>query len=188
MGQRQLAAIMFTDLVGYSALTQRNEELALELLEKHWELLRPVFAKFHGREIKTIGDAFLIEFSSALRSVEAGLAMLESLAEYNRSVDEDHKILIRIGIHTGDVERRENDVFGDGVNIASRIEPLAPALGICISEPVYASVHNKVDVPFYPMGEQKLKNISQPILVYSTDQDHKRIIPKANRRATVTWA
>ena len=139
MGQRQLAVIMFTDLVGYSALTQRNEALALEQLEKHWSLLRPVFKKFDGIEIKTIGDAFLIEFPSALQAVEAGLAVQDVLSDYNDTVDKDHAIQLRIGIHMGDVERRGDDVFGDGVNIASRLEPLARPGGVCISDPTAAA-------------------------------------------------
>ncbi len=182
MPRRQLIAIMFTDLVGYSELTQRNEALALELLEKHWELLRPVFTGFDGVEIKTIGDAFLIEFPSALQAVRAGLAIQEELDKYNRSATEDRQIRIRIGIHMGDVERRGDDVFGDGVNIASRIEPLASPGGICISESVYASVHNKVDAPFYPMGEQQLKNISQPVAIFSNRPDQKAIKTKLRKR------
>ncbi len=106
MAQRQLAVIMFTDLVGYSALAQRNEKLALELLEMHWELLRPIVTNFDGHEIKTMGDAFLIEFPSALQAVEAGLAMQVTLTDYNNTVDAEHAIQIRIGIHMGDVERR----------------------------------------------------------------------------------
>lgn len=183
MAQRQLAAIMFTDLVGYSALTQRNEALAIELLEKHWALLRPVFASCDGREIKTIGDGFLIEFPSALRAVEAGLAVQVALTDYNDTVDADHSIQVRIGIHLGDVERRGDDVFGDGVNIAARLEPLATSGGICISEPVYASVHNNLDVPFYSMGKQTLKNISQPIVVYSNHPDNKATFIKSKRRS-----
>ncbi|MFT7458133.1 MAG: TolB-like protein/class 3 adenylate cyclase/Flp pilus assembly protein TadD [Planctomycetota bacterium] len=180
MGQRQLAAIMFTDFVGYSALTQRNEALALTLLEKHWALLRPIFAKFDGREIKTIGDALLIEFPSTLQAVEAGLAMQVVIKEYNDTVDQENVIQIRIGIHTGDVERRGDDVFGDGVNIAARLEPLATPGGICISEPVYTSVNNKIDVPFYSMGEQNLKNISQSIVAYSHHPEQKAKIIKSN--------
>ena len=177
MGQRQLAAIMFTDFIGYTALTQRNETLALALLEKHWELLRPVIAKFDGREIKTTGDGLLIEFPSTLQAVEAGLAMQVTLDDYNGTVDQEHAIQIRIGIHTGDVERRGDDVFGDGVNIAARLEPLAAPGGICISDPVYTSVHNKIDVPFYSMGGQRLKNISQSIVAYSNHPENK---PKIN--------
>ncbi|MBT7952665.1 MAG: hypothetical protein HN764_13635 [Gammaproteobacteria bacterium] len=184
MSQRQLAAIMFTDLVGYSALAERNETLALEVLEKHWELLRSVIAKFDGHEIKTIGDAFLIEFPSTLQAVEAGLAIQRTLDNHNRSIEEDHKIHLRIGIHTGDVERRENDVFGEGVNIASRIESLAPSGGLCISESVYAAVRNKVDVPFHSMGEQKLKNIRHPVVVYSNHSQHIPAKTKTKKQST----
>ena len=185
MARRQLAAIMFTDFVGYSVLTQRNETLALELLERHWELLRPIFAKFDGREIKTLGDGFLIEFPSALRAVEAGLAVQVTLTDYNDTVDADHSIQVRIGIHLGDVERRGDDVFGDGVNIAARLEPLATSGGICISELVYSSVHNNLDVPFYSMGEQTLKNISQPIVVYSNHPHNKATPIKSNRYSPI---
>jgi len=185
MAQRQLAAIMFTDLVGYSALTQRNEALAIELLEKHWALLRPVFASCDGREIKTIGDGFLIEFPSALQAVRAGLAMQATLDGYNIEAEQTHHLNIRIGIHTGDVERRGDDVFGDGVNIAARLEPLATSGGICISEPVYASVQNNLDVPFYSMGKQTLKNISQPIVVYSNHPHNKATFIKSKRRSII---
>lgn len=163
---RQIVAIMFTDLCGYSASVQRDEAQALEMLKLHWALLRPVFAGFDGREVKTIGDAFLIEFPSTLQAVRAGLAMQAALNAHNQIVEEEKQIKIRIGIHVGDVERVGKDVFGDGINIASRIEPLAPAGGICISESVYAAVHNKIDVPFYSLGPQHLKNISQPVVVY----------------------
>jgi TolB-like protein/class 3 adenylate cyclase/Tfp pilus assembly protein PilF len=171
---RQVVAIMFTDLCGYSASMQRNEAQALEMLKVHWALLRPVFARFNGREIKTIGDAFLIEFPSTLQAVHAGLAMQAALIEHNQTEEEEKKIKIRIGIHMGDVERVGNDVFGDGVNIASRIEPLAPPGGICISESVYAAVHNKIEVPFFSLGLQHLKNISQPVVVYSDSPEQAR--------------
>ena len=185
MAQREITAIMFTDLVGYSALTQRNEALALELLETHWTLLRPIIEKFGGYEIKTMGDAFLIEFPSALQSVEAGLAMQATLVDYNDRVDKDHAIHIRVGIHTGDVERRGDDVFGDVVNIASRLGPLARPDGVCISEPVYASVQNKIDMPFYTLGSQRLKNISQPIAVYSNHPADKARFIKSRRYSLI---
>ena len=109
MQPRRLAAIMFTDIVGYSALTQRDEALAMELLDLHREMLRPVFIRFEGREIKTIGDAFLIEFPSDLQAVKCGIAMQQCLRDYNDDADPGHHVNIRLGIHVGDVIVRDGD-------------------------------------------------------------------------------
>src|SRR6266487_27854 len=131
--QRRLAAIMFTDMVGYSALSQRNEKLAQELLEEHRRLLREIFPRFNGTEIKTIGDAFLVEFGSALEAAQCAIEIQRTLAKRNHDVISDRRIELKIGIHIGDVVHRDGDVYGDGVNIASRIEQLAGAGGICVS-------------------------------------------------------
>ncbi len=164
---RKLSAIMFTDIVGYSALTQRNERLALELLQFHIDLLRPLFPKFQGTEIKTIGDAFLVEFSSALDAVECAIEIQKQLNDYNTSIVPERRLQIRIGIHLGDVVRRENDIFGDGVNIAARIEPYAQPGGICISEDVARQVKNKISFPVESFSSQQLKNISLPVQLFS---------------------
>ncbi|MBI3418463.1 MAG: tetratricopeptide repeat protein [Verrucomicrobia bacterium] len=164
--QRKLAAIMFTDMVGYSAVTQKNEALALKLLDEHRRLLRPVFPLHHGAEIKTMGDAFMVEFASALDAVRCAIEMQKALVEYNASSPETVKIIIRIGIHVGDVIHRENDVFGDGVNIAARIEPLAEPGGICLSEDVARQVQGKLEVPLVKLGRSELKNIQLPVQVY----------------------
>src|SRR5256884_3247687 len=129
--QRKLAAIMFTDMVGYSALSQRNAKLAMELLEEHRELLREIFPRFHGTEIKTIGDAFLVEFNSALEAAQCAIEIQRTLAKRNHDVTAERRIELKIGIHIGDVVHRGGDVYGDGGNIASRIEPLAGAGGVC---------------------------------------------------------
>jgi adenylate cyclase len=121
--QRKLAAIMFTDMVGYSALSQRDDKLALELLEEHRQLLREIFPRFNGTEIKTIGDAFLVEFNSALEAAQCAIEIQRTLAKRNHDVTTDRRIELKIGIHIGDVVHRRGDVYGDGVNIASRIEP-----------------------------------------------------------------
>ena len=137
---RKLTAIMFTDMVGYSALAERNEELALELLEEHRRLLRSIFPKHRGSEIKTIGDGFLAEFSSALAAVQCGIEIQEMIAKRNSVNPSQGNFQVRIGIHAGDVVHRDDDVIGDGVNIAARIEPLAEAGGICISQQVFDQV------------------------------------------------
>ena len=164
--ERRLAAIMFTDIVGYTSLVQENESSALELLEEHNRILRPHFSEHGGTEIKTIGDSFLVEFSSALRAVRCAVEIQGVLNARNATVSESKKIQIRVGIHVGDVEHRDGDIFGDGVNIASRIEPLAEPGGICISEQVYAQIENKLEALFSDLGSQALKNIAKPVQVY----------------------
>src|SRR5262245_27416451 len=121
---------MFTDMVGYSVLSQRDDKLALELLEEHRKLLRQIFPQFNGTEIKTIGDAFLVEFNSAMEAAQCAIAIQRALAKRNADAPVVRQIQVRIGVHIGDVVHRDGGVYGDGVNIASRIEPLAEAGGI----------------------------------------------------------
>ena len=151
---------MFTDMVGYSALSQRNEKLAQELLEEHRRLLRELFPRFNGTEIKTIGDAFLVEFHSALEAAQCGIEIQRALAKRNHDVPNDRRIEIKIGIHIGDVVHRDGDVYGDGVNIASRIEPLAGAGGICVSMDVERQIRNALEARFEKLAPTELKNIS----------------------------
>jgi len=166
-GERRLAAIMFTDIVGYTSLTQKNESLAMELLEYHRRIVRPFLAKHSGQEIKTIGDAFLVEFPSALEAARCAFDIQKSMHEANLERIEDTRILLRIGIHLGDVIHSLNDVYGDAVNIASRIQPLAAPGGICVSEEVYSQIKNKFEVPLYSIGKRDLKNVLEPIEVYT---------------------
>ncbi len=166
-GKRRLAAIMFTDMVGYTALTQSNEAQAMDVLDRHNRLLRPFFPKFYGREVKSIGDSFLVEFDSALEAIKCAVAMQSYLHDYNLSSKEEWKINLRIGIHLGDVIHQDGDVFGDAVNIASRIEPLARPEGVVVSEQVYDQVQNKSELPLVSLGEKSLKNVSRSLQVYA---------------------
>ena len=161
--ERKLAAIMFTDMVGYSALSQRDDKLALELLEEHRQLLREIFPRFHGSEIKTIGDAFLVEFNSALEAARCAIAIQRALAKRNADAPVERQIQVKIGIHIGDVVHRGGDIYGDGVNIASRIEPLAGAGGICVSMDVERQIRNAVETRFEKLAPTELKNISVPM-------------------------
>src|SRR5216117_1222654 len=161
--ERKLAAIMFTDMVGYSALAQRDDKIALELLEEHRRLLRELFPQFHGTEIKTIGDAFLVEFGSALEAAQCAIEIQRTLAKRNHDVTSDRRIELKIGIHIGDVVHREGDVYGDGVNIASRIEQLAGAGGICVSMDVERQIRNALEARFEKFGSADLKNIKLPM-------------------------
>jgi len=164
--QRRLAAIMFTDMVGYSALTQKNESLAIELLEEHRNLLRPIFPKHGGNEVETVGDAFFVEFKSALEAVNCAIEIQKILFDRNSKLESDRKIVLRIGLHVGDVIQVGRHVHGDGVNIAARLEPLSKPGGICLSEDVARQIQNKIDIPVKKVGTEKLKNIQSPMNIY----------------------
>jgi TolB-like protein/class 3 adenylate cyclase/Tfp pilus assembly protein PilF len=161
--QRKLAAIMFTDMVGYTALSQRDDKLAQELLEEHRRLLREILPQFNGTEIKTIGDAFLVEFQSALEAAQCAMAIQRALAKRNADAPAERQIQVRIGVHIGDVVHRGGDVYGDGVNIASRIESLAAAGGICVSMDVERQIRNTLEARFEKLAPTELKNISVPM-------------------------
>jgi adenylate cyclase len=164
--RRRLAAIMFTDMVGFSKRAQENEIVALELLRTSQRLQREHFALFHGHEVKSTGDGFLAEFPSALQATQCAIAFQSALHQHNTTQPASHAFQVRIGIHVGEVVQRDSDIYGDGVNIAARIEPLAVGGGICLSETVYAQVHNKLEAELAPLDSPKLKNIDVPLGVY----------------------
>jgi TolB-like protein len=168
-GARRLAAIMFTDMVGFTAIAQRDEAVAFRLLEEHRSLLRPFFAAHGGRVIKTMGDGFLVEFPSALESVLCAQKIQSALRQRNSSVDAKKKIALRVGIHVGDIIDQGDDIVGDAINVASRIEPLAEPGGICVSEQVLDQIRNKLAVTWHPLTAPRLKNVEFPIRVYQLE-------------------
>jgi adenylate cyclase len=163
---RRLVAIMFTDMVGYTALGQRNEALSLALVEEQKKVIRPVLARHHGREIKTIGDAFLIEFLNAVDAVRCAYDIQRAIREFNLSLASEKRIHLRIGVHVGEVVESQGDISGDAVNVASRIEPLAEDGGVCISRQAYDHVRSKVDLRLTSLGSKVLKNVADPVEVY----------------------
>jgi adenylate cyclase len=157
---------MYTDIVGYTALGQRNESLSLAVVEGQRTLLRPIFSKHDGREVKTMGDAFLVEFPSALDAVRCAYDIQRTTKEFNISLPEERRIHLRVGVHLGDVVESKGDISGDAVNVASRIEPLAEDGGVCLSRQIYDHVRNKFELPLLSLGIQSLKNVSTPLEVY----------------------
>ena len=174
--KRQLAAIMFTDMVGYSQQMQKDEGNALKLLEKQWEIVEPILQEFGGKRIKTIGDAFYTQFHSVLKALKCALEVQRILSSYNATRHFEEHVTLRIGIHLGDIEIKDGDAYGDGVNIAARIEPLAEPGGIAITEDVHRQVVNKIEYSFKPLGKPELKNIHQRFEVYQV------ILPWQDRR------
>jgi len=157
---------MFTDLVGFTRLAQRNEEEALQLRKEHQQLLRPLFAARGGREVKTMGDGFLVEFPSAVESVRCAVEVQEAVARRNALPPVKEQIVLRVGIHVGDVVGEGDDIVGDAVNVASRIEPLAEPGGICVSGSVFDQVRNKLHLPLEKVGARELKNVEFPVDIY----------------------
>ena len=171
---------MFTDMVGYTALGQKNESLALSLVEEQRKLLRPIFSKYEGREVKTMGDAFLVEFPSALNAVKCAYEIQKSVREFNSPLPKERRIHLRVGVHVGDIVWSQGDVSGDAVNVASRIESLADDGGVCLTRQVYDHVQNKFELPLRSLGSKLLKNVRTPLEVYRMEMpwEEKRSGPK----------
>ena len=153
-------------MVGYTTLGQRNESLSLALVEEQRKLIRPILNRHRGREIKTMGDAFLVEFPSALDAVKCAYDIQRTAREYNISAPVEPRIHLRIGIHLGDVTESDGDISGDSVNVASRIEALAEDGGVCLTRQVYDHVQNKFQLPLLSLGVRPLKNVDAAIEVY----------------------
>jgi adenylate cyclase len=161
---RRLAAVLAADIAGYSRLMGRDEERTLAQLKVlRKTLVDPGIASHHGRIVKTTGDGMLVEFSSAVDAARCAVEVQRAMAERNVDVPPELRIEFRVGIHVGDIMFDDDDIFGDGVNIAARLEGIAEPGGVCISDDAYRQVRGKVDIAFDDIGEQSLKNISEPM-------------------------
>src|SRR5712691_554094 len=164
---RRLAAILAADVAGYSRLMGVDEVGTAQALREHRAAADPLVAKHGGRIVKTTGDGVLIEFASVVGAVDCALALQQPTAERNAGIAGERRMEWRIGIHLGDVLVEGDDILGDGVNIAARLEGIAEPGGICISEDAFRQVRGKVEAEFADIGEQSLKNIARPVRVYS---------------------
>src|SRR5512143_3730758 len=163
--QRKLVAIMFTDVVNSSERMHLDEAQTLALLTDHDRLLRTMFSAHNGREINKIGDGFLVEFPSAVEGARCAIEIQETLAKRNVDEPAEARLLLRIGLHVGDVVCQGNDIQGDGVNVAKRLESLADPGGICISNSVAEMIRHKIPNTLHEVGKRALKNI-QVMQVY----------------------
>jgi TolB-like protein/Tfp pilus assembly protein PilF len=168
-GERRLGAIMFTDVVGYSSISSLDEGRALKMLEGHRKLMQAVFPKYGGRVVKTTGDGFLVEFASAVQAVNCAVDAQREMAAFNAKKKQDEKVLVRIGVHVGDIVHSGGDVLGDAVNVAARLEQVAEPGGICLSRQVVDQVERKVVYRMVGMGVRELKNINYPVEVYRVE-------------------
>src|SRR6202165_2701867 len=162
--QRRLAAVLAADVAGYSRLMGRDEERTLaDLKSSRKTLVDPAIAAHRGRIVKTTGDGTLVEFASAVDAVRCAVEIQRGMVRQNADVSQDVRIEFRIGIHVGDIIIDDNDIFGDGVNIAARLEGIAESGGVCISDDAHRQIRGKVDIAFDDMGPQNLKNIAEPM-------------------------
>jgi len=170
--ERKLAAIMFTDIVGFTKIMTTSEDTAINILKAQDDIISPLLEEYSGNLLKKMGDGMLVEFSSAVDAVECAMKIQSSIKEYN-STDND-EFHIRIGIHLGDVVMLGDDILGDGVNIASRIEPLASPDGICITEAVHQSIKSKLKIDARRISEVELKHIDDKYTIYKLPNiDHE---------------
>jgi adenylate cyclase len=172
---RKLAAILVSDVVGYSRLTGADEDRILARLRTlRSDLIDPTIAVHHGRVVKRTGDGAIVEFRSVVDAVNCAIEIQRAMVERNAEVTPDKRIEFRIGIHLGDVvEEGDGDLMGDGVNIASRLEGVANRGAICLSEQAYWQVKGRIDLAVDDLGATQLKNIAEPIRVYSLEVDQR---------------
>ena len=178
---RRLSAILVADVVGYSRLVGRDEPGTLAAVRDVRErVIGPLMGSYAGRIVKCMGDGLLIEFGSAINAVRSAVEIQRALAAEGATIPEDRRIAFRIGIHVGDVVIDDDDILGDGVNVAARLETIADPGGICLSEAAHAQVRDRLSFVFEDLGEQSLKNIARPIRAYRLILGAERAVPRAD--------
>lgn len=176
--ERRLAAILAADVAGYSRLIGNDEEGTLAALKScRREMIDPKIAEYRGRTVKTTGDGVLVEFASAVDAVRCAVEVQRAMANHNANLPEGRRIEFRIGINVGDIVSDEGDIFGDGVNVAARLEGLSEPGGICVSGRVHEDVQGKLEVCLEDAGEQQLKNISRPVKVFRVRPEKTTVRP-----------
>ena len=174
--ERRLAAILAADVVGYSRLMATDEAGTLAHLNRlRTEVIEPKITQFRGRIVGSAGDSLLVEFTSAISAVESAIHMQEALAEQNAPLPEDHRMMFRIGVNLGDVIAEGGTIYGDGVNVAARLEKLAEPGGICISRNVHDQVKGKLSCACTDLGEQHVHNIAEPVRMYKVELKNEQI-------------
>src|SRR5215469_5103461 len=184
---RRLAAILAADVAGYSRLMGADEEGTHERLQAHFgELVNPKITDHRGRIVKNTGDGLLAEFPSVVDAVRCAVEVQRGMAERDPDVAEERQVSFRIGVNLGDVIVEEHDIFGDGVNIAARLEGLATSGGICVSRVVRDQIRDKLPYSFEDMGEQSVKNIARPVRVYAWRPEAVAALSRPRSRASKT--
>jgi adenylate cyclase len=176
--ERRLAAVLAADVVGYSRLMGEDEagtHARLKALRKN--LIEPKIAEHRGRIVKLTGDGALVEFASVIDAMRCAVEVQRSIAEHNAGLEREHRIEFRVGINLGDVIIDGDDIYGDGVNVAARLEGLAPPGGVCISDVVHQMVRGRLALAFEDLGEQQIKNIAQPVHAWQWTGDARAVGP-----------
>jgi len=191
--QRRLAAILAADVAGYSRLMGANEEGTLAALKAHRrDLIDPEISEHRGRIVKTTGDGLLVEFASAVDAVLCAMEIQRGMADRNANIPESERIEIRAGINVGDIMIDEGDIYGDGVNVAARLENIADRNGICISRQVLDQIEGRVPIEYRELGRQNLKNIARPIEVFAINlkadgPPGSKVLASANLQQTIRY-
>ena len=181
--ERRLSAILAADIAGYSALMGADEARTVRDLKAHQAIVLPMVGEFAGRIIDTAGDGILAEFASVVNAVKCAVAIQSKMAERNAAIEPDRRMQFRVGINIGDVVYDDVRIYGDGINVAARLEGIADPGGICISGKVHEEINGRIEYACEDMGEQQLKNIARPVRVYAMRSE----APSVSRAMMSCW-